>query len=123
MREKSKEPERRVVSPLYRKIWNTARRIPHGRVATYGQIAALAGIPRQARLVGYALHRLPERSGVPWHRVINSKGEVSTRAPSLITGEENLQQLMLEKEGIDFDRNGRCDLSRFQWRPRKKKAI
>ncbi|MBD3162880.1 MAG: hypothetical protein GF346_10755, partial [Candidatus Eisenbacteria bacterium] len=57
----------RPVSPLYRRIWETVNRIPPGRVATYGQIATLAGLPGQPRLVGYALHRLPEGSPVPWH--------------------------------------------------------
>ena len=71
---KGREPR---VSATYRKIWATAKRVPKGRVATYGQIAALAGFPRQARLVGYALHSLPEKSDVPWHRVINARGEIS----------------------------------------------
>lgn len=115
----SKRTEKpKSVSPLYRKIWNTVQRVPYGRVATYGQIAALAGHPRHARLVGYALHRLPEKSKVPWHRVINAKGEISLRAPSIVSGEEVFQRWLLEREGVDFDLAGRVDLKRFGWRPR-----
>ncbi len=66
-------------SALYGAIWDAVRRIPRGRVATYGQIAALAGRPGQPRLVGYALHHLPEGSKVPWHRVVNAQGKISWR--------------------------------------------
>jgi methylated-DNA-protein-cysteine methyltransferase-like protein len=91
------------------------RRIPIGKVATYGQIAMLAGLPRQPRQVGYALHALPEGSDVPWQRVINAKGEVSPRS---VPGVEDLQRAVLESEGIVFDRRGRVDLARHQWSPR-----
>ncbi|MFL5612254.1 MAG: MGMT family protein [Gemmatimonadaceae bacterium] len=92
------------------------RRIPHGRVATYGQVAALAGLPRQPRLVGYALHALPGATAVPWHRVINSRGMISTRS----NGDGSLsQRLLLEREGVSFDARGRVQLDRFQWRPSK----
>ncbi len=87
-------------------------RIPAGRVATYGQIAALAGFPRHARQVGYALAALPEsRSDIPWQRVINVKGEVSPRAHSSM---HRFQQDLLEHEGVTFV-NGRVDLKRFRW--------
>jgi methylated-DNA-protein-cysteine methyltransferase-like protein len=109
-------------SPLYRAIWETAERIPFGRVATYGQIAALAGHPRQPRLVGYAMHRLPEGSRVPWHRVVNARGEISQRAASILSGEENLQRVLLEREGVQFDRAGRIDLKRFGWKPRRRRS-
>lgn len=112
----------RSVSPLYREIWRTVTRVPHGRVATYGQIAALAGHSRHARLVGYALHRLPEGSKVPWHRVINAKGEISFRAPSIVSGSEGYQKWMLEQEGVIFDGSGRVDLKRFGWKPRRSKT-
>jgi len=105
-------------SRLYRDIWAVVRRIPRGRVATYGQIALLAGQPGQPRLVGYALHSLPENSGVPWHRVINARGMVSTRAASAGGFTEPLQQAMLRQEGIFFDSHGRLDLSEYRWRPR-----
>jgi methylated-DNA-protein-cysteine methyltransferase-like protein len=109
----------RQVSPLYRKIWEMVSRIPRGKVATYGQIAALAGQPGQARLVGYALHRLPEGSKVPWQRVVNSRGEISLRARSLVSGAEAHQRWMLEQEGVTFDRLGRIDLKRHGWKPRR----
>ena len=63
---------------LYQKIYACVRKIPRGKVATYGQIAALCGSPRGARIVGYALHVIPENSNIPWQRVINSQGFIST---------------------------------------------
>ena len=89
------------------------RRIPRGRVATYGGIAELAGLEGHARQVGYALHDLPSNSGVPWHRVINAKGEISLR-----TGGDSheLQRMLLEAEGVELDLAGRIDLKRFRWR-------
>lgn len=101
-------------SPTYQRIWDTVSRVPSGSVSTYGQIASIAGLPSRARQVGYALHSLPENSEVPWHRVINVKGEVSPRANP---GWEQLQVLMLLEEGIVFDANGRVDLDRFGWQP------
>jgi methylated-DNA-protein-cysteine methyltransferase-like protein len=91
-------------------------RIPRGRVATYGQVASLAELPRQARLVGYAMHGLPGGSRLPWHRVVNAQGRVSARSepgPS-----EGLQRHLLEEEGVVFDLSGRIDLRRYRWRPR-----
>ena len=85
------------------------RRIPRGRVATYGQVAELAGLQGRARQVGYALHHAP--SGLPWHRVINARGLISARSGS-DWGE--LQRKLLEAEGIDFDLDGRVDLKKFQ---------
>ena len=73
------------------------RRIPQGRVATYGQVAALAGLPRHARQVGYALHALPEGTDVPWHRVVNAKGEVSLRATP---GWDRVQLALLRRERV-----------------------
>jgi len=100
---------------LYRRIWAVAARIPRGRVATYGQVARLAGLPNHARLAGYALHALPPRSPVPWHRVVNAKGEVSPRRD----GSEHhvLQRLLLEKEKVRFDQNGHLDLEALRWEP------
>lgn len=100
----------------YRRIYSVVRRIPRGKVATYGQIAALAGIPRQARQVGYALFSLRRGSDVPWQRVINARGEVSERSTP---GCEGLQRAALESEGVVFDARGRVDLARYQWRPRR----
>jgi methylated-DNA-protein-cysteine methyltransferase-like protein len=99
----------------YARIHAAVRRVPRGRVATYGQIAELAGIPNGARQVGYALHALPPRSPVPWHRVVNARGTISLRAG----GEaERVQRARLEREGVRFDSAGRIDLARFRWRPR-----
>jgi len=101
------------------RIWEVVRRIPAGRVATYGQVAAVAGLAGQARQVGYALHDLPEGSDVPWHRVINAKGEVSLRSPSHGGGPawEGFQRHLLEEEGVAFDERGRTDLEIFRWDP------
>src|SRR5882757_5714064 len=99
----------------YRRLYAVVRRVPRGRVATYGQIAALAGLPRHARLVGYALNVLPEASDLPWHRVVNAKGRVSPRANAL--GHEDLQEQLLRREGVRFV-DGAIPLSRHQWRPR-----
>ena len=99
-------------NPTYLRIYAVVRCIPRGKVGTYGQVAAFAGIPGHARQVGYALHALPEDHDVPWHRVINAKGEISQRASP---GSVNRQRAMLEKEGIVFDSHLRIDLSRFGW--------
>jgi len=89
-------------------------RIPRGRVATYGQIAAIAGIPGGARQVGYALAALDD-TRVPWHRVVNHKGGISSRAePSF----EALQRQLLAREGVRLDAAGRVSLARFRWLPR-----
>ena len=101
-------------APGYRRIYREVRRIPKGKVATYGQIAVLAGISRQPRQVGYALYALPRGAGVPWQRVINAKGEVSQRSTP---GYEGMQRAALESEGVVFDTRGRVDLARYQWRP------
>src|SRR5918911_3839621 len=99
----------------YARIYDIVRRIPLGRVATYGQIASLAGLAGQARQVGYALHALPASTTVPWHRVINARGEVSARAER---GSELTQRFLLQREGVRFNARGRTDLARFGWRPR-----
>lgn len=87
--------------------------IPRGRVATYGQIAELAGLSGQARLVGYALHNIPPNSGLPWHRVVNAKGRISL--PADHPG-RNLQRKRLEREGVVFI-GPRLDLKRYRWKP------
>src|SRR6185295_11045124 len=99
----------------HQEIHDVVRCIPRGRVATYGQVAELAGIPGQARRIGYALSALPEGSPVPWQRVVNAKGEISIRSHA---GAEKLQFKLLRQEGIVFDKNKRIPLPRFQWRPR-----
>ena len=99
----------------YDRIYSVVRRIPRGRVATYGQVAELAGLARHARQVGYALSALPDGSRVPWHRVINAQGRVSQRG---FGGEGHGQQEKLEAEGVVFEASGRISLERFRWRPR-----
>lgn len=98
----------------YQRIYAVVQAIPMGRVATYGQVAAVAGLAGHARQVGYALHSLPEGTDVPWHRVINARGEVSPRSEE---GWEHFQRHLLEEEGVCFNDNGRVDLSRFRWEP------
>src|SRR6267142_406741 len=94
-------------------IYKIVRRIPRGRVATYGQVATLAGLDGHARQVGYALHDLPPNSGVPWHRVINAKGEISPRS----AGDwHELQRMLLEGEGVELDLAGRVDLRKYRWK-------
>lgn len=102
------------MSPTYARIYAAVRRIPRGRVATYGQIAELAGLPGHARQVGYALHALPAGTTVPWHRVLNARGALSLRREA---GAELTQRLLLEREGVRFDAGGRVDLARVRWRP------
>jgi methylated-DNA-protein-cysteine methyltransferase related protein len=97
------------------KIYAVVAHIPFGRVATYGQVAALAGLPRRARLVGYAMRELPPGSDLPWQRVINAGGKVSAR--SGLGVEEGYQRHLLEEEGVVFDEHGRTDLDRFGWDP------
>jgi methylated-DNA-protein-cysteine methyltransferase-like protein len=89
------------------------RRIPRGWVATYGQVAAMAGMPRRARLVGRVLQRLDPATKIPWHRVVNAKGEVSYSLSR--NGGDVLQRRLLEKEGIRFDDKNRLDLERCRW--------
>ena len=89
------------------------RRIPKGWVATYGQVAARAGLPGRARLVGYVLQNLDPGSKIPWHRVVNAKGEVSWSLSR--NGGDALQQRLLQKEGVEFDKRNRFDLERFRW--------
>jgi methylated-DNA-protein-cysteine methyltransferase-like protein len=102
------------VATLRARIYAVVRRIPRGRVATYGQVARLARIGAHPRLVGYALAALPEDARVPWHRVLNAQGRVSPRSTP---GWDALQRALLEREGIRFDERGRVDLARRRWQP------
>jgi methylated-DNA-protein-cysteine methyltransferase related protein len=95
---------------LYEHFYEIIGDIPKGKVATYGDIAKIADC-RSARAVGFALNRLPENSLVPWQRVINGQGKVSTRQNS---EGDSLQQQILEEEGVEFI-NGIVDLRRFRW--------
>ena len=103
------------------RFYRLIERIPEGRVATYGQIAALAGFARSARQVGYALASLPDESSVPWQRVVNAKGEVSLRSADDL-GRSGYQRHLLEEEGVVFDLDGRIDLGRFGWKPRARRT-
>ncbi len=97
----------------YDLFYRLVARIPLGRVATYGQIADLAGKPGRARQVGYALAHVPDEVDLPWHRVINARGQVSPRSAS---GFHHMQRAMLEAEGICFD-GDHIDMKRHLWRP------
>lgn len=97
----------------YERIYAVVKRIPRGRVATYGQVATLAGLDGHARQAGYALHSLPDGSDVPWHRVINARGEISPRNNN---DSHELQRMLLEEEGIVFSQDGNVSLSRFRWK-------
>lgn len=88
--------------------------IPSGRVATYGQIAQLAGFRNYARHVGRVLARVPNHLNLPWHRVINAQGAISHRG---MPGGIEQQRLLLEDEGVEFGLYGKIDLARFQWLP------
>jgi len=95
------------------RIHATVMSIPAGRVATYGQVAEEAGLPRRARLVGTALRHLTEDSGVPWHRVVNARGQISDRPrPDAVVE----QRILLEDEGVVFTTSGRIELRKFGWR-------
>ena len=89
-------------------------RIPKGWVATYGQVAAMAGMKRRARLVGRILQHLDPKTKIPWHRVVNARGEVSYSLSR--NGGDILQRRLLEQEGIVFDSKGRLDLEHCRWR-------
>lgn len=105
----------------FEKIYRIVLRIPRGRVMTYGQIARLMDDRYSPRLVGWAMHATPQDGrDIPWHRVINSKGGISTGR--IIIAEPQLQRFLLEAEGVVFDERGHCDLSLYQWSPTKRKA-
>jgi len=99
------------VSDNYKIIWDIVREIPKGRVATYGEIARVSGLLNQARLIGYALHNLPPKSKIPWHRVINSQGKISFPKNTSVYRQ---QRRLLEKEGIVFTKD-KVDLGKYGW--------
>ena len=101
----------------YERIYDVVRRIPRGRVATYGQVAELAGLSGQARQTGYALHALAAETTVPWHRVLNAQGAVSRRGEG---GDMLTQRLLLEREGVRFGAAGKVSLARYRWTPRRR---
>jgi methylated-DNA-protein-cysteine methyltransferase-like protein len=99
----------KAVRSLYEIIYEMVKKIPKGKVATYGQIARICGLREHARLVGYALHSLKSNSGVPWHRVINSKGTISFPKH---TGAYERQKKLLEREGVKFKKD-KIDLAKY----------
>jgi methylated-DNA-protein-cysteine methyltransferase-like protein len=100
----------------YERIYAVVRRVPRGRVATYGQIATLAGLGGHARQVGYALNAMPDDPTIPWHRVINAKGEISIRGEP---GASAQQRRLLEAEGVRFNAQHRVPLKKYRWQPRR----
>lgn len=99
---------------VLQEIYHIVRMIPAGKVATYGQVAALIGKPRHSRHVGHALNALDGQSDLPWHRVVNSQGKISQRSAD--SSAENLQRQRLEQEGISF-KNDRLSLKQYLWQP------
>jgi len=100
------------VASFYDEVYRVVREIPPGKVTTYGHVAALCGTPRAARTVGWALHALPEGSGVPWQRVVNAGGGISIGKVGVPPA---LQRALLEDEGVVFRENGTIDLQRYGW--------
>ncbi len=97
----------------YEKIYAVVRRIPVGKVATYGQVAGLAGLSGKARLVGYALYKVEIAGDIPWQRVVNAQGQVSYSTAR--NGADYLQKNLLEQEGIKFNAQGKIDLKVDRW--------
>ena len=106
-------PQARGTMATYEQYYAVVRQIPRGRVTTYGTVATVAGRPGRARQVGYAMAAIPEGTDVPWQRVINAKGEISERKGG--TAFENIQRVLLEAEGVEFNAQRRVDLERFGW--------
>lgn len=98
---------------VFKKIYDVVCKIPKGRVTTYGTVACMAGNPRWARVVGYALHVNPAPGIIPCHRVVNREGRV---ADSFAFGGGDIQRQMLESEGIVFEPDGHIDLSKYEWK-------
>ncbi len=101
---------------FFERVYDVVKKIPEGKVATYGQIAELIGEPRKAKIVGWALHSNPYKGIVPCHRVINRKGELSG---GFAFGGMEVQRRLLEEEGIILNKNGTIDLEKYLWKPKK----
>ncbi len=103
-------------SNSYDRIYETVCKIPQGKIATYGQIAELSDLAGKARVVGYALFRVDtQTSDIPWHRVVNAKGEIS--GSPFRNGGDYLQRSLLEQEGINFSAAGKINLRNYRWQP------
>lgn len=109
------DDEQQRLPGRYQLIYAAVLQVPQGRVASYGDVAALAGMPDHARMAGYALHHLAEDSPVPWHRIVNSQGVLSIGKSK--PGHEQLQRQLLEAEGVGFKDNGRVDMKNYRYRP------
>ena len=103
------------VLSVFQRIYDVVCQIPKGKVATYGTVALLAGNPRWARVVGYALHNNPAPVIIPCHRVVNREGRV---AEAFAFGGGETQRKMLEDEGIIFETDGHIDLGKYGWKPK-----
>lgn len=95
---------------VYERVFAIVASIPKGKVVTYGQIARHLGMPHGARTVGWAMRQCPP--GLPWHRVINGRGRISPRGKPAL---ESLQRILLEEEGVAFDRDGHIELRIYGW--------
>ena len=95
------------------RIWDTIRDVPKGSVASYGQIAEVAGIPRGARQVGYALRHLPDEHNVPWHRIIQASGKIAFDKDTA-QYEEQKKRLMMDDVAVI---SGRIDMQKYRWQP------
>lgn len=102
--------------PGYRRFYAAVRQlvrmVPPGKVASYGQIATYLGHPRHARIVGWVLHDLPADTDVPWQRIVNMHGRITT---TCLTHPANLQRLILEEEGVSVNDEDCVDMSRYRW--------
>ncbi len=103
-----------MTTGFFEKVWALVAQIPYGKVASYGQIATMLGNPRAARTVGWALSSTPKEMDIPWHRVINSKGQISL-GDTCASGE--IQKNLLESEGIEINARGQIDLQKYGWKP------
>lgn len=103
--------------PAFTRIYSAVRMIPQGKVASYGQIARLAGNLKWSRVVGYALHRNPDPDTIPCYRVVTKDGGLS---PAFAFGGIQMQHHLLSLDGVEFDENGHVDMTRFQWMPDEK---
>lgn len=93
-------------------IYDAVKKIPKGKVTTYGTIAVMAGNPRWSRVVGYALHVNPEPGVIPCHRVVDRNGRVS---PAFAFGGENMQRILLSEEGVEFNEDGTVNMKKYYW--------
>lgn len=101
----------------FARIYSAVRMIPRGKVASYGQIARIAGNPKWSRVVGYALHNNPDPETIPCYRVVTKDGALSS---AFVFGGIQMQRKLLSSDGIEFDENGHVDMQRFQWNPDEK---